>query len=148
MIYFIGIKGTGMSALACILHDLGYEVAGSDLKKHFFTEEPLVARNIRIDEFNASNIKDNMTVIIGNAFKNDFCEAKAALENPSCKCYRYHEFLGELMNKYILGEELPESNADICILLRAFRNNRIPLYIDLLNLFNVKPISTSDEEED
>ena len=100
MIYFIGIKGTGMSALACILHDLGYEVAGSDLKKHFFTEEPLVARNIRIDEFNASNIKDNMTVIIGNAFKNDFCEAKAALENPSCKCYRYHEFLGELMKDY------------------------------------------------
>ena len=57
-------------------------------------------------------------------------------------------FLGELMNKYILGEELPESNADICILLRAFRNNRIPLYIDLLNLFNIKLISTSDEEEE
>lgn len=57
-------------------------------------------------------------------------------------------FLGELMNKYILGEELPESNADICILLRAFRNNHIPLSIDLLDLFNIKLISTSDEEDD
>lgn len=57
-------------------------------------------------------------------------------------------FLGELMNKYILGEELPESNTDICILLRAFRNNHIPISIDLLNLFNIKLISTSDEEEE
>ena len=57
-------------------------------------------------------------------------------------------FLNKLMNKYVFGEELPESNADICILLRAFRNNHIPLYIDLLNLFNIKLISTSDEEED
>ena len=55
-------------------------------------------------------------------------------------------FLSELMNKYILGEELPESNADICILLRAFRNNHIPLSIDLFNIR--KLISTSDEEEE
>lgn len=57
-------------------------------------------------------------------------------------------FLGELMNKYILGEELPESNADVCITLRAFRHNYIPISIDLLELFHVKSISTSDEEED
>ncbi len=57
-------------------------------------------------------------------------------------------FLDELINKYILEEELPESNADICILLRAFRNNQIPISIYLLDLFNIKPISTSDEEED
>ena len=57
-------------------------------------------------------------------------------------------FLGELMNKYILGEELPESNADVCITLRAFRHNYIPISIDLLELFHMKPISTSDEEED
>ena len=57
-------------------------------------------------------------------------------------------FLGRLMNKYIIGEELPESNADICILLRAFRHNHIPLFIDLLNKFNIKLMSTSDEEEE
>ena len=37
MIYFIGIKGTGMAALATMLYDLGYEVMGSDIEKHFFT---------------------------------------------------------------------------------------------------------------
>lgn len=33
--HFVGIKGTGMSALALILKDLGYQVQGSDItKKH------------------------------------------------------------------------------------------------------------------
>ena len=51
MIFFIGIKGTGMAALACILHDLNKEVAVSDLDKHFFTEDPLVERGIPIVPF-------------------------------------------------------------------------------------------------
>ncbi|MCF0114249.1 MAG: UDP-N-acetylmuramate--alanine ligase, partial [Erysipelotrichaceae bacterium] len=101
MIYFIGIKGTGMSALACILYDLKMEVAGSDLSKHFFTEEPLKDRSIPIYEFSKDNIKDGMTVIIGNAFKEDFEEVVAARSNPTVKCYRYHEYLGEFMKNYI-----------------------------------------------
>ena len=36
--YFVGIKGTGMSALANILVDLGYEVSGVDYNKKYFTE--------------------------------------------------------------------------------------------------------------
>lgn len=100
MIYFIGIKGTGMAALATMLHDIGEEVMGSDLEKHFFTEDELVKRNIKILPFNKDNIKDNYTVIIGNAFLEDFEEVIAARNNNTCKCYRYHEFLGELMKNY------------------------------------------------
>lgn len=55
-------------------------------------------------------------------------------------------FFNKLMNKYLFGEELPESNADVCITLRAFRHNFIPISIDLFNIR--KLISTSDEEED
>lgn len=55
-------------------------------------------------------------------------------------------FFNKLMNKYLFGEELPESNADVCITLRAFRHNCIPISIDLFNIR--KLISTSDEEED
>ena len=72
MHYFIGIKGTGMAALAVMLHDLGYEVSGSDLDKHFFSEDELVKRGIRILPFDKNNIKDGYTVIIGNAFLEDF----------------------------------------------------------------------------
>lgn len=31
--YFVGIKGTGMAALARVLHDRGYHVEGSDIEK-------------------------------------------------------------------------------------------------------------------
>lgn len=55
-------------------------------------------------------------------------------------------FFNKLMNKYLFGEELPESNADVCIILRAFRHNCFPISIDLFNIR--KLMSTSDEEED
>lgn len=100
--YFIGIKGTGMASLACMLKDLGYEVCGSDLSKHFFTEDVLVERNIPIYEFNPDNIRDNMHVIIGNAFLEDFPEVIAARNNPTCICERYHEFVGSFTEKYRL----------------------------------------------
>ncbi|MBR0385118.1 MAG: UDP-N-acetylmuramate--L-alanine ligase [Erysipelotrichaceae bacterium] len=100
MYYFIGIKGTGMAALACILHDAGNEVSGSDLPRHFFTEDPLVERNIPIYEFSKDNIHDNMNIIIGNAFLEDFEEVVAARSNPTCKCWRYHEFLGHFLKDY------------------------------------------------
>ena len=100
--YFIGIKGTGMSSLACMLKDLGNEVSGSDLSKHFFTEVGLNERNIPIYDFDPNNIKDHMNVIIGNAFLEDFPEVIAARNNKTCKCARYHEFLGEFLKNYHL----------------------------------------------
>ena len=69
--YFIGIKGTGMASLACIMHDLGNQVSGSDLEKHFFTEESLKDRNITVLPFDENNIHSNMNIIIGNAFLDD-----------------------------------------------------------------------------
>ena len=35
LFHFIGIKGSGMSALAQILHDSAYEVQGSDVESIF-----------------------------------------------------------------------------------------------------------------
>jgi UDP-N-acetylmuramate--alanine ligase len=99
-VYFIGIKGTGMGALACMLHDLGNEVSGSDLQKHFFTEDALVERGIRILPFDPKNIPDHATVIIGNAFLEDFQEVAAARSNPTVTCYRYHEYVGQFMKNY------------------------------------------------
>ncbi len=98
--YFIGIKGTGMAALACMLHDLGNTVSGSDLERHFFTEEPLHERHISIVPFDPANIRDHMHVIIGNAFLDDFPEVAAARSNSTCVCTRYHAFVGEFLKKY------------------------------------------------
>ena len=65
MYYFIGIKGAGMSALAVILKKLGHNVSGSDIEKHFFTEEELINNNIPFYSYNKENIKDNYTIIKG-----------------------------------------------------------------------------------
>ncbi len=100
MYYFIGIKGSGMASLARILYDLGYEVSGSDIDKYIFTEEDLRQKNIPIYSFDAHNIKDGYHVIIGNSFDKEHVEVKAAMNNPTVKCYRYVDFLGELMNQY------------------------------------------------
>jgi UDP-N-acetylmuramate--alanine ligase len=36
--HFVGIKGSGMSALAQVLHDMNFDVQGSDVEKRFFTQ--------------------------------------------------------------------------------------------------------------
>ena len=95
--YFIGIKGSGMSALASIMHDLGYKVMGSDKPDHFFTQVGLEQRNIKMLEFNKKNLKKGMIVIQGNAFNDDFEEVVAAKE-LGLKIYTYQEMIAEITN--------------------------------------------------
>ncbi|MBD5072417.1 UDP-N-acetylmuramate--L-alanine ligase, partial [Xanthomonas citri pv. citri] len=77
--HFVGIKGTGMSPLAQILHDNGYTVQGSDIEKFIFTQTALEKRNITILPFSAENIKPGMTVIAGNAFPDTHPEIEKAM---------------------------------------------------------------------
>lgn len=97
--HFTGIKGSGMSSLAQILFDSGEQVQGSDIDKHFFTEDPLRARGITILPFDADNIKNGMTVIAGNAFPDEHPELVRARE-MGVEVVRYHKFLGEYLEKY------------------------------------------------
>src|SRR5690625_2619097 len=97
--HFIGIKGTGMSALAHILHDSGERVQGSDVDKAFFTQDALEEKQIPILPFSKKNINDDYTVIAGNAFPDDHIEIKAA-KRRGVTFYRYHEFLGEYLKQY------------------------------------------------
>lgn len=98
--YFIGIKGSGMSALALLLHELGEDVLGSDYDKYFFTQRELDKAGVKILSFDAANIKKEYTIIAGNAFKDDHTEIVQA-RKLGLKILRYHEFLGEFMKKYL-----------------------------------------------
>ncbi|AGF26616.1 UDP-N-acetylmuramate--L-alanine ligase [Bacillus amyloliquefaciens] len=97
--HFVGIKGTGMSPLAQILHDTGYQVQGSDIEKQIFTQAALEKRNIPIYPFSADNIKPGLTVIAGNAFPDSHPEIAKALDE-GIPVIRYHKFLAEYMKKY------------------------------------------------
>ena len=99
MYYFIGIKGSGMSALAAILFDLGYEVKGSDVENHFFTEEGLNQRGIKILPYNEKNIKKNMIIVKGNSIKEDNVELQKAIE-LDLRIYTYPEMVGKLTRMF------------------------------------------------
>lgn len=99
MYYLIGIKGTGMSALAQILFDLGYEVMGSDKPDHFFTEKPLIERGIKILPFNKDNIKEDMFIVQGNAFS-DTNEEVVRAKELNLKIYTYQEMVGKLTKMF------------------------------------------------
>jgi UDP-N-acetylmuramate--alanine ligase len=98
--FFIGIKGSGMSALALVLHEMGYKVSGSDVEKYFFTQRELEKNDVTILPFNAENIQPGMEIILGNAFKDDHPEVVRAKE-LGLTITRYHEFLGQLIENYI-----------------------------------------------
>lgn len=99
MYHFIGIKGSGMAALAQIMKQIGYEVVGSDLEKHFFTEEGLQRLNITVLPFDENNIKTDMKIVKGASFDENNIEVKKAME-LNLPIYSYAEMVGKLTKKF------------------------------------------------
>ena len=90
--FFVGIKGTGMSSLALILHDKGCKVMGSDIDKYTFTQRGLEQAGIKILPFDKENIKPGMIIVAGNAFDDDQEEIARAKE-LGLKVLRYPELV-------------------------------------------------------
>ena len=99
MYYFIGIQGAGMSALAVILKQLGYDVKGSDLPKHFFTEKELIKNNIEVLSYDEKNITEGLIIIKGASITEDNIELKKA-RNLNLEIIEYEEMLGKLTRKF------------------------------------------------
>ena len=99
MYFFVGIKGAGMSALAMVMKRLGYEVSGSDLDKHFFTEEGLIKDNIPFYPYNRDNIKNGYVIIRGASITDDNEEIIKAKE-LDLEIIDYHEMVGRLTREF------------------------------------------------
>ena len=68
-IHFIGIGGIGMSGIAEVMHNLGFEVRGSDLSDNNNVKR-LREKGIKIKlEQSAKNIDDASVVVISSAVK-------------------------------------------------------------------------------
>lgn len=98
--HFIGIKGSGMSALALMLHQMGHKVQGSDVEQYYFTQRELELSGIQILPFSRDNINPDLVLIAGNAFRADNNEEVAYALEQGLPFQRYHEFLGEFLAKY------------------------------------------------
>lgn len=98
-IFFIGVKGSGMSALATILKDRGHNVSGSDVEKVFFTDEKLKQVGIEVTSFDSELPTDTDIVILGNAFADDHPQAVAARES-GIEVTRYFTYLNQFANEH------------------------------------------------
>ena len=99
--YLAGIKGTGMSALALILDDLGFEVVGyDDAEEHRFTEDKLVERGIKIYTKENDAMDKDTIVIYSPALKLDTHKELIKAKNMGLKIYEYQEMLGKLTKTF------------------------------------------------
>ena len=79
-IHFVGIGGSGMSGIAEVLANQGYEVSGSDLGASATTQR-LAERGIRIAiGHNAQNVAQADAVVVSTAVKEDNPEVRMARE--------------------------------------------------------------------
>ncbi|MDR3826345.1 UDP-N-acetylmuramate--L-alanine ligase [Enterococcus casseliflavus] len=97
--HFVGIKGSGMSSLALILHEKGYQVQGSDVEEYFFTQRDLEKAAIKLLSFDKANIQPEMVIIQGNAFPDTHEEIVRAKE-LGLEVTRYHDFIGQFIQPY------------------------------------------------
>src|SRR5215217_6155501 len=96
-IHFIGIGGIGMSGIAEVLCNLGFEVSGSDAKRSKNTDRLQTLFNVRIAEGHAAeNVGDAQVVVYSSAVKEDNPEVMAAKERGIPVIPRA-EMLAELM---------------------------------------------------
>jgi len=99
-VHFIGIGGSGLSAIARLLKESGYEVTGSDQSLSPFAAE---LQNIGVQIYvghHPRNISGAEMIIRSSAIKDDNPEVKAALQ-AGIPVYKRADFLGRLMEKKI-----------------------------------------------
>ncbi|MCJ7733179.1 MAG: UDP-N-acetylmuramate--L-alanine ligase [Anaerolineales bacterium] len=102
-IHFIGIGGTGLSAIAKVLLEQGYQVSGSDLQESPLFEAVKAAGGTVTLGHQAENIQGADLIIRSSAIPEDNPEIRAAL-SANIPVYKRSEFLGRLTaNKKVLA---------------------------------------------
>ncbi|MEQ1726225.1 MAG: UDP-N-acetylmuramate--L-alanine ligase [Sphingopyxis sp.] len=96
VIHFVGIGGIGMSGIAEVMHNLGYQVQGSDIAESAVVEG-LRKRGIKVAIGHAAeNVAGAAVVVTSTAVKRGNPEVEAALERR-IPLVRRAEMLAELM---------------------------------------------------
>ena len=98
--YLIGIKGSGMSALASLLHDLGNTVVGyDDSLEEKFTMQGLNQRGIKVYHDDSFIPDKDFLVCYSNAVSKSHKEIKR-MQEYNLEMIRYQDLIGSLTKKY------------------------------------------------
>jgi UDP-N-acetylmuramate--alanine ligase len=95
-VHFIGIGGSGLSAIARLLKESGYEVSGSDKSMSPFAADLQSAGINVLIGHDARNITGADWVVRSSAITDDNDEVKAA-QQAGIPVYKRADFLGQLM---------------------------------------------------
>ena len=96
VIHFIGIGGIGMSGLAQIMCNMGFNIQGSDLNKNKNTDR-LIEKGIKVYfEHDPKNLKKTTMVVISSAIKNTNEELIAA-KNKKLPIFKRGEMLANIV---------------------------------------------------
>lgn len=102
MVYFVGIKGVGMTALAQVLQAQGMDVMGSDIAETFMTDKVLAQAHITVKSpFHTDNIPQDIqyAVISGAYYQKDKTPANPEvieLLSRNIPTFTYSEALGKV----------------------------------------------------
>ena len=95
-IHFVGIGGIGMSGIAEVMLDMGYQVSGSDLRLSGVTQRLASLGAMVVEGHSKGNVGEVDVVVISSAVKEDNPEVLAARERK-IPIIRRAEMLAELM---------------------------------------------------
>jgi len=125
-IYFVGIKGTGVCALAELMYNSGINVSGSDIPEVFYTDAILNELKIKFySEFDSSHITDKINMIIYSAaYSADSNPELTRAEELGIPMLKYTDALGAWSQQFdstgICGVHGKTTTTAICgVLMRA-----------------------------
>ncbi len=99
--YFIGIKGSGMSTLACLLYDLGNEIVGYDDSEGYkFTLEGLNKRNIKVYHGNEYPDLPKDTIVTYTAAINEDHHELKRIKELGYEIISYPELMGRVSKSF------------------------------------------------
>ena len=125
-VYFVGIKGTGVCALAELMYNSGIKVGGSDIPEVFYTDAILKELKIPFyTDFNAAHIKNDIDMVIYSAAYNAETNPELArAQELNIPMFKYTDALGAWSSKFdstgICGVHGKTTTTAICgVLMRA-----------------------------
>lgn len=97
LVHMTGIKGTGMAALAEILHDAGVSISGSDVVERFFTDDILDRIGVpRLVGFAGDHLAPEVALLVYSAAYDERNPERVEAARRGIPQYSYTEMLGLL----------------------------------------------------
>lgn len=101
-VYFVGIKGVGMTMLAQFLKERGSEVSGSDTDEVFLTDKVLKKEKIKVLSFSAENISPDVNLVVHSSAYSPENNPELAylVKQKKVKILNYASALGEIFSNH------------------------------------------------